>query len=250
MSATYKGSSASVANPSKRNEKWLRSGVQEVTLEVEGRYSDLVTIRSANPAGTVLSGYSAVYVTDASIKRDGKGDLAVLTIEATSAVDPSEFSGTTVTTKSVTWQRIDQDMRFHSIFQAGGTYAIDTAGHGLVDYYLGLPDSDWKSDVYTNTLTANERRLVDKLARGQTHYAVYIPVVRKTATGGTPPTISGVGQIDTAGATAAGGPAQSGNGETYTYVKTADESNKQGGESWVRTEEWTGFEYVDPDVVY
>jgi hypothetical protein len=241
MSASYKGASATIANPSRRTEKKTRSGVIEVTLELDGKYSDLVAIRDANPAGTALSGYSPVpYITERAIRRDGKGDMSTLTIEATSAVESTDFSGgdgaTSEDTLEVDWARIEQDIRYHPVWDSG-TYTVTTAERKIIERKL-------QNSANTEELGDGAAALYDRLVKGQTHYPFYVPVVRKSTASSTRPLTGGVGSIDTATAISAGGPPQSANGRSYTYIKTADRRIKQGGR-WTRYQEWTGFEKVD-----
>jgi len=103
-----------------------------------------------------------------------------------------------------------------------------------------------ETDSYGD-MSDEAKHLYARLARGQTSYALYIPVARQTTASLTMPASGGVGEVDNPPA-AIGAPSSSGNGKTYYYVKTSDRRSKQSN-IWTRTQEWTGFEQVDTDII-
>jgi hypothetical protein len=238
MPSTYKGSPISISS---RDESYTEDGKIAVTVTFTG---DVDVLRSQKPAtGDELAGYEddGVVVRSVKITRPGTGRLGTMVVEASNEF--SEENGQP-DTYELEWQRVDQDLRTHPIFQTNGTWVLTDADRTAVEYLLEHPDeyaTKWPA------LTNNAKQIYGRLARNQSSYAVYLPVARQTTTSVTMPACSGVGHLDNPPGVI-GAPNTSGNNKVYRYVKTSDRRSKQGS-TWTRTQEWTGFEKVDTAII-
>lgn len=84
-----------------------------------------------------------------------------------------------------------------------------------------------------------EAKLYKKLARGNTHYSVGVPVVRQTLTKKSGPIKSGNAYVR-------GNPPVEVEGG-WQFLKTADERRKD-GQSYTQVEEWSGADEIDADL--
>jgi hypothetical protein len=97
------------------------------------------------------------------------------------------------------------------------------------------------ADNNPQTLSTQAQDLAAKKLRGQTSYALYSPVCRATVSSRTLPVTFGAGFIDT--------PTVPSAPSGYTYLKTADRATMTGRHTkWEQQEEWTGADYIDPDI--
>jgi hypothetical protein len=241
MPSTYKGSPISISS---RDESYTEDGKIAVTVTFTG---DVDVLRSQKPAtGDELAGYEddGVVVRSVKISRPGTGKLGTMVVEANNELS-SSGNGGQPDTYELEWQRVDQDIRYHPIYAVGGDQELDRIDRAEVEYLLNHPEE--ASTATYDDMTDEAKHLYARLARGQTSYALYIPVARQTTTSLTMPACSGVGEVDNPPG-AIGAPSSSGNSNSYVYVKTSDRRSKQGN-IWTRTQEWTGFEQVDTDII-
>lgn len=207
-----------------RRSHFASDGVTEIALEYEGQMSELL---ANSPAiGDIVAGYANVYVEDVSLSNTGEADKGTLTVAASNRL--------TITFDEVNWLRVDQDLRNHKIF-AGGSWSLSDADRRKVEAKLNAPEDD-----SVETPTGNGFQLYSRLLKGQNGYAIYIPVARRTSWYLTFPSVYPCGQIATIlpFALPAG----------YTWVATADEASRRGF-YWERRQEWTGFTFIDTQIV-
>lgn len=243
MSSTWKGTSATVANPSRKKYTRAAGNVRNIEIELDGNYTTLLDLESTLVYGTELLPYGGLYVSETTISREGRGDLATLKVTASNSIQPTNLGGSTeAPTKEITYTRVDVDIRNHPIFQTDGTYALTEEDKRNVETRFGNPS------VATPVLSAHAQQLYDRLVRGQTSYMIFLPVVRKTRTSSNEPVLDNIGQIDTGAAVANGGPSQTANGKSYVYVKMEDSKSRQ-NYKWTRSEMWMGFIDADTAII-
>lgn len=243
------------ANLTTKASRWSRTlgpgGIWNFTIEIDGHGSDLFTLQDQLAFNTSLSGtFSGTKVTRTTLKREGKGLMGTLVIEASSQTGVSGDATAARVQTEIEYQRVDQDIRNHPLFSeadvnkgiAAGEYALTSDQKREVEKYFNDTDLD------PAALSASQRQLYDRLRRQQLSYMVFVPVVRKTTEQASEPTPQAIGQIDTGNAVSAGGPSQNANGKSYRYIKMADSKSKQ-NYRWTRREEWVGFIDVDQKVI-
>jgi len=203
----------------------VSDGAIEATQTYEGRYSDLVSGAPAIGQLITISGVT-LYCENVEIQQ-GATDDGKMTVSASNR--------TTIVVDETEWVRVDQDIRYHPNFMTGGMWELDDADRQDVEAKLNAPNDD-----SVDTPDGNAGELYTRLLRGETNYAIYIPVCRRTSYYLTNPSVgSGCGKIATP-------PMPSPTG--YTYIFTADRAVRSGW-CWQRVQEWTGFADVDTDII-
>jgi hypothetical protein len=207
-----------------RVEHTSSDGIFEVKLSYEGQI-DL--LRASQPKiSDGVAGYS-VFVEDVTLESTGQADKAILNVSASDRL--------TKTVSEVVWLRVDEDIRNHKVFAAGGQFALTDDQRREVEAKLNAP-----SDDTVPTPTGNASELYQRMLKGETNYAVYIPVAKQTSWYLSFPVANGCGQVASILPMAV----PSG----YTYVSTADSATRS-SLYWQRQQEWTGFTSVDTVIV-
>jgi len=222
MSSTWNGSTNELRSKTLRR---CSDTATEGTVVYQGKFSDL---QSAMPGigGDITIGSVTLKVENVELQQ-GETDNGVMTVSASDR--------TTITVDETEWVRVDQDIRYHPNFTSGGMWELDDTDRQDVEAKLNAPNDD-----SVTTPDGNAGELYTRLLRGETNYAIYIPVCRRTAYYLTNPSVGdGCGQVATPPMTYPSG---------FTYVLTADRAVRSGW-CWQRVREWTGFKTVDTDIV-
>lgn len=207
-----------------RREHQSSDTIFEVTIVYEGQF-DL--LRKAAPAiGDGVNGYENIFVEDITFESSGQADKGILTVCASDRL--------TKTVDEVEWLRLDQDIRNHKIFQTDGTWVLTDNDRRTIEAKLNAPN-----DTTVPSPTGNAVQLYQRMLKGETSFAAYIPVARRESYFLSFPETIPCGHTDTPPM-----PVPSG----YTYVSTADRATRSGF-YWKRTKEWTGFKQIDTAIV-
>lgn len=236
----YKGAAPSLTVPTSRTESWSADGTFTVNLVYENfTKSALEGIRPSSGTELTALSYSGTYVTDVTIKTN-TNQLATMTVNASSALTWLTTPGDGIVLR-VRFVPLQQDLRYHPMFQTGGDYELSDQNRVDIDRAL-------RGEIQRSALSAASWVLFDRLMRGQNTYTIYAPEASKITPSSTSPSTSGAGQVSAPGNPPfTGAPTYSQNSNPYTYVKTGDEFERVAGR-WSRVEVWTGFEQVDTDV--
>lgn len=226
---------------------WQYGDTVQVTRIFEGPAATVFANRPGRGAvmpdlGTegVGLGVSRVRITPSS---GGKARLTVvLTGGAAFWLAGEEAEGPPPPVVEIDWQAVTKDIRYHPIYQAGGTKELDDEDRKAVD--TALQDLD-KPVPWADGSSAEH--LFKRLLRGQESYTLYAPIVRRTTFSVAYPDPGQVGAIES--------PPIEPTGE-WQWRKTADTVSFRGelrislqGEGyWERREEWTGADELDTDI--
>ena len=255
--ATYYGNTL-VEQPC--NWTWNKDGLT-VNREWHGTAVDCFAFRAASCSiGSSMndlgSGTGSYVITIAEAKvlveMGGTGKLSVTINPGTNQSDGGTSNPTA--DYETDWTRVDKALREHPIYNiiSGSTGPITGSKYlsasqwDLIDEWEATTDANEKSAYYASG-SANMQHYMTRAQRQQDQFAVYIPVVKATRNYSIKPSSSGAGKIEQP-PVAASAPLSSSNGKPYTYVKTADRLVKQ-STGWQRSEEWTGFDSVDTDII-
>jgi hypothetical protein len=156
-------------------------------------------------------------------------------------------------TQELDWVETDKDLLQNPRYQTGGAKYLDD--DAVVALKCWEDEPNWKlkkafkyredtskPNAEQKTLSAPAQDYAKKRLRGQDTYRVYLPVVKRTTKISTP--ISGDQCGKKLSNLPSGLPCPTG----YYWIKTADRSIRSGGGKWERSEEWSGYTYIDGDL--
>jgi hypothetical protein len=196
------------------------------TYSWRGDYAALVTYSASFSVGLV---YNNLYIRTVELTPED-GGLATLKVTCDNYAT-SGGSGTTPVYE-VEWQRVDKDIRNHPYWAA----LLDVERDAIFEWEQDS-NKTTKGAKYT-ALSNLAKSLAQRIAKGETHYMIFVPVARRTTyfiSYTILPSTCGKQEIPPAGCNAPAG---------YTYVKMADKLIKR-ATGYERCEEWVGFDAVD-----
>jgi hypothetical protein len=197
------------------------------TYRWRGAYSALVTF-SASFTPDAL--YNSLTIRDVDLTPE-EGGLATLTVKTDNIIGTGGGGGGG-DVYELEWQRVDKDIRNHPYWDA----LLDVERDAIFEWEQDS-NKTTKGAKYT-ALSNLAKSLAQRIAKGETHYMVFVPVARKTSY-----TISNT--IIPAGCGKQSVPPVSCRAPAgYTYVKMADKMIRRPS-GYEHVEEWVGFDAVD-----
>jgi hypothetical protein len=241
MSASWYGSTANTRTQNQPRYSFSASENKLIIVE-EGVFDNLLSIRPT--IGSTLSGFSGYFIERVEVNKmeGGKGQMTIGLFQNISGGAATTPSGADAIYE-IDWCQVEKRLEQHPRYRVGaaGAKVLTTSDLSSIEDWKSTTDAT-ERDTKRAALTANAQDFVSKLEKGQDSYLIYIPVLRKTSTTYTPPSTSTCGKRETP----PGFPAVP---SGYTFLKTADRGQRTGqNRKWERQEEWTGFDFVDPDI--
>jgi len=182
--------------------------------------------------GSAVAGHPGFKVDSISVEK-GPGGKGILTFAM--VINPITED---LPVYEIEWVESQKDLLTHPIYRQGGTRLLNDTDLDQIE--------DWKSRSSASERTAkfdglsnNAKHAATKLRRGTDSWVAYSPVARVTTIHPSKPNTGGCGTRNAPPAECSVG--------GYTYVKTADRLARR-TRQWERVQEWTGAEYVDPDL--
>lgn len=198
------------------------------------------TIYNNRPArGDLTNGLDGFFVWETDLVKQA-GNKGVLTVRlADTAPTGTNLSiGPGDEEVEIDWQVIELPLERHPRYRVSGGGAKELTDEELEQVEEKLRNKD--KHTFASGSAVEEFYL--KKLRGQSHYRVWYPVIRKrTIISGT------LNPSDFNAGTVQDPPI--GIGGNWKYQKTADRAIKKSGiRYWERYEEWSGAEEIDPDI--
>lgn len=241
MSAIWLGTTANTRTQNQPRYTYTATRNDLIIVE-EGQFDYLLAGKPS--IGQTLSGISGYTVerVDVINLEGGKGQMTIGMFQAVSGGAASNNSNID-SIFEIDWCQVEKKLEQHPRYRvgAGGAKVLTTSDLASIESWKAETDAT-ERDTKRAALSSNAQDFVSKLEKGQDSYLIYIPVLRKTSTSYQPPTTSTCGKRETP----PGFPAVP---SGYTFLKTADRGQRTGSNrKWERQEEWTGFDFVDPDI--
>lgn len=188
--------------------------------------------------GHVTVGLEGYFVWETIVQK-APGNRGLLEVRlATSAPNDTTIStGPDRTEIEIRWVELEKDIRLHKRYRIGGGGEREQTLESLEQIEQKLKDP--ASVTFADDSAVAE--LYGKIARGQTHYTEYYPVIRRR-------TIinNELNESDFDAGKLQDPPITFG---PWVWRKTADDAPKVSGiRNWERFEEWTGADYWDTDL--
>jgi hypothetical protein len=248
MAATFKGGSTTLE---KRKVTYGVDGQIDCEITYTGSESELQKIRPQTGSMiTADNSGNVVTVQSVDLETHANGPFCRLNIKGsnrttTGSGNSSGSANSTVYERS--FQRIEKDIRTHRAWQPDGSLNLgDTPSEvsAALQEIQNALDATRAGKPLPAAITGNSFQLYYRLAKGETNYPVWVPIAKKTSYN-TSSTISiPVGTISTP-PTQCGMPEKTALDKDYQYVLMSDESSREVGKPWRRTQEWAGFDDID-----
>jgi hypothetical protein len=246
MSVIWRGSKLLRELPALNLEETLETTVRD--QEYEGPYEICLSQRPQPGQREAVTGLT---ITSVKVTRKA-GGLGRLTLRFEWKLD----TGTPPPagqTQEVDWIETDRDLLQHPRYQTGGAKPLtnddvvqlkmweDEPNWSIRKQFKYREDTSKKNDPQL-TLSANAQDYAKKKLRGQDTYHVFSPVVKRTTKVSTPFQGTELGKKLSSLPSGLVCPAG------WVWMKMADRSIRSGAGKWERSEEWSGYTYIDPDL--
>ena len=247
MPRVWRGSSEVKEDP--ESPEYTFRGTEAIcVVKFVGEHADLLSNRPA--IGAKVNGVEGAFEVDmVKIKkaRSGKG-LMVVTLHNPS-YNPPNTTASSEPKYEVDWPKVQRDLLTHDRYSSSGAKALTFEDLVYIESWKNEQNPTFRAAFQFSppsgsvlTLSANAQDYATKYLRGQDSYNAYTPVVRETSLTRINDQAQKCGSI-------ASPPAKAKAPSGYTFVKTAHRVTRSGTRGkWEKSVEWTGAEYVDPDI--